>query len=203
MAGTPNLEWFVDQFCIGRLRGRKLYDACNDLVEAAPPGARGVLYLPFLKGERAPFLQPSATAGFLGVTDASQRGDLLRAIYEGVTFSLRDCYSAMGTPVDRVELTGGGARSDTWCQILADVLGCQVNRPQGSELGAKGAALLAGIGGGFYRGFEEAIEQTVRAEKTFSAEAKAKRIYDELFGLYRSLYQGLEPFWLRRAQLSI
>ncbi len=203
MAGTPNLEWFLEQIAIRGLHGRQLYGACNDLVAASPPGARGVLYLPFLMGERAPFLQPSATAGFFGVTPAAQQGDLLRAIYEGVAFSLRDCYHAMGTPVERVALTGGGGQSEIWCQILADILGCQVDRPPGSEMGAKGAALLAGIGSGFYRGFEEAMAQTVRTEKGFSPNVGSKSIYDQLFDLYRSLYQGLEPFWLRRAQLPI
>ncbi len=203
MTGTPNLDWFLDQFGIRGLRGQKLYAACNSMVAESPPGARGVVYLPFLKGERAPFLQPSATAGFFGMTHASQRSDLLRAIYEGVAFSLRDCYTAMDTHLERVVLTGGGARSEVWCQILADILGCQIDLPHGSELGAKGAALMAGISSGCYSGFNDAIERAVRMEKSFFPEAKTKVFYDVLYDLYRDLYRSLEPFWVRRSQLFV
>lgn len=201
LAGTPNIDWFIQ--AIGVPRGSRksresVYDACSRLIGGSAPGAGGIVYHPFLRGERAPFLQPAACASFFGISQATSRLDLLRAVYEGVALSLRDCYERTGRKVDQATLSGGGAQSAFWCQMLADVTGREIAVPAGAEFGAKGAALLAGIGAGRYADCQDAVRRTVVIERSYTPDPRVKGRYDDLYGLYRGLYESFEPFWLAR-----
>ena len=130
-----------------------------------PPGSDGVLWAPYLMGERTPHLDPNARAALVGLAASHTRAHVIRAILEGVTFSLKDTFSIfaeMQVPVTGVRLGGGGARSALWRQIQADVYGYPVEIVEAEEGAAYGAALLAGVGGAVWRTVEDACDAVVR-----------------------------------------
>jgi sugar (pentulose or hexulose) kinase len=176
--------------------------ACmEEAVAEARVGAGGVIYHPFLRGERAPFMNPSARAGFYGIGADTTRAELARAVYEGVGFAIRDCLDHTGTQVEEVMLAGGGAKSPVWCQILADATGRTMRIPRGSEFGTLGAAVAAGIGIGLFDGYEDAVRRSVRVERSYTPRPEVAGRYQGLYHLYRDLVTALETFWEKREGL--
>ncbi|HEX8351491.1 MAG TPA: xylulokinase, partial [Pyrinomonadaceae bacterium] len=146
-----SLRWFREQFGAGPDDGRDPYERLAEEASAAPPGSDGLLWTPYLMGERTPHLDPHARAALVGLTSSHTRAHVVRAILEGVAFSLRDTltvFAQMNVPVETIRLGGGGARSALWRQIQADVYGREVELVEADEGAAYGAALLAGVGGG-------------------------------------------------------
>jgi len=200
LTGTPNLDWAIEQFCgleanVASSR-QELFETVQALVQNSAPGANGLIYHPYLNpvGVIAPFVEPTARAQFFGMTSAHTRGDLLRAVYEGVALSIRDCYDAIGIP-EEIRLVGGGARSELWCQIIADCTGSQVLVPAGSEFGAKGAALLAAVGIQWFENISEAAKLTVSIRHTYHPNPDLKPVYDTVYATYRQLRNDLRPSW--------
>ena len=208
VAGTTNLDWFVDQFCgVEKAQsesGAALFARLEAMVESSGPGANGVLYQPYLSavGIMAPFFEPAARAQFFGMTREHNRADLLRAVYEGVALAIRDCYTTMHAPVSEIRLSGGGARSRVWGQIIADCMGVRVVVPAGSEFGTKGAALLAGVGAGWYDSIETAASSTVEIDRVYEPNTTLKLLYDENYALYCTLRDSLRPAWQQAAARS-
>ncbi len=206
MAGTPNLDWYLaamgEAFAAGA-EGKpgSVFAAMEAAVAAAPVGAGGLVYHPFLRGERAPFMNPAARAGFQGIGADTSRAMLARAVYEGVGYAIRDCLDHTGTRVEEVMLAGGGARSAVWCQILADATGRTMRIPRGAEFGTLGAAIAAGVGVGLFAGYEDAVARCVRVERTYAPRPEAAARYDGLYALYRQLVADLASFWERRERL--
>lgn len=159
------------------------------------PGADGLLFLPYLAGERTPHPDPLARGAFVGLTLRHGRAHLVRAVLEGVAFALRDSFElirATGAPTDGgVRVTGGGARSALWCQILADVLGEPVATVEAPEGAAFGAALLAAVGVGAWPSVPEACRATVRVGA--ATEPTAVPAYAEAYARYQGLYPALRP----------
>jgi xylulokinase len=178
----------------------------DDLVQAASriePGAEGLLFLPYLSGERTPHLDPRARGAFVGLTARHGVPHMTRAVMEGVVFSLRDSLEVMrelGTEVGQVRATGGGARSSLWRQLQADVYGLPIHRTTADEGPAHGAALLSGVAGGVYRDVEEACS-TVRLREEVT-EPERTGIYEELYEVYRSLYPATKSAMHRLAELT-
>ncbi|MBK8047565.1 MAG: carbohydrate kinase [Anaerolineales bacterium] len=169
MTCTPNLQWFVDQafapeLAAARTGGTNIWDHLEAIAGRMPLGANGVMYHPYLDpaGERAPIFAPHARAQFTGLSAHHTREDMLRAVYEGVALSVLDCYRWMSVPVTLLRLAGGGARSPLWGQMLADALGCPVEVAEGTEYGARGAVINAGVAIGVYASYATAVAQTVR-----------------------------------------
>lgn len=208
VAGTTNLDWFVDQFCgVEKARSAssaELFAQLEALVETSVPGARGVLYQPYLSavGIMAPFFEPAARAQFFGMTREHTRGDLLRAVYEGVALAIRDCYTAMNATVHEIRLSGGGARSRIWGQIIADCTGARVVVPAGSEFGTKGTALLAGVGIGWYDTIQAAASSTVEIERIYEPDQTQRPLYDENYAVYCALRDALRPVWQQASRRS-
>ncbi len=154
-AAGLSLRWFRDRFGVVQPAGLKqpadpYTNLCAEAAEA-PAGSDGVLWAPYLMGERTPHLDPHVRAALVGLTASHTRAHIVRAILEGVAFSLRDTltiFAEMNVPVDRIRLGGGGARAPLWRQIQADVYGRPVEILAAEEGAAYGAALLAGVGGG-------------------------------------------------------
>jgi L-xylulokinase len=163
---ATNLEWFVDQCCgderaEAKRRGISVYEVCNEEVASLPPGSTNIIFHPFLYGSN---VQPTARAGFFGVAGWHTRAHLLRALYEGVVYchlNHIEKLRAAGGQIQSARLTGGGSRSWVWTQIFADALQVPMEIADGTEVGARGAALSAGIGTGAYRDYAEAVEQAV------------------------------------------
>ncbi len=166
------------------------YDALVSLAEQAPPGAEGLVFLPYLSGERTPHLDPRARGGFVGLTLRHTVAHMTRAVMEGVTYSLSDCLdliTALGLSVGEARATGGGARSAFWRQMQADVFGLPVRRALADEGPALGAALLAGVASGAYGNVLDACD-TVRLDPEVTHPDPART---EVYARYRAVYDGL------------
>lgn len=168
------------------------YDDLTALAAGVPPASDGLLWAPYLFGERTPYLDPAARAAFVGITASTTPAHFVRAVLEGVAFSLNDTFTLfhdLGIPVDRIRLGGGGARGPLWCQIQADVYDHPVELLEAEEGGAFGAALLAGTGIGAWPTVEAACEATLRPAKII-APRNAKPMA-EAYLHYRRLYPAL------------
>jgi xylulokinase len=187
LSAGGSLSWWRDQ--AGADFGTLVGEA-----EAVEPGSEGLVFLPYLTGERTPHLDPHARGAFVGLTVRNGRGHLTRAVMEGVAFSMRDGLEIMrglGTPDDDVRAVGGGARSPLWLALQADVYGRPVRRTVIDEGPAYGAALLGGVAAGAFADVGEASERVrLREEVTEPDPERAKR-YDELYEVYTSLYPAL------------
>ncbi len=173
---------------------RDPYDVLAEYAATVAPGSDGLLFLPYLQGERTPVLDAEARGGWVGLTARHTRAHLVRSVLEGVAFSLRDCLDvvrASGVAVDNIRATGGGARSAVWRQILADVLGVPITPLRVEEGPAFGAALLAGVAVGVYPTIEAACTAVVQTAPPVSPEATAMARYAILAPQYDALYPAL------------
>lgn len=202
---TPNLDWFLREFgatfraeaeAVSSTDGA-LFAYLDQKVQATPVGSRGIIYHGYLApgGERAPFVRPSARGSFSGITGDHDRFDMLRAVYEGVAYGIRDCLDSIPTKVETVRMAGGGANSAVWCQIFADVLGRKIIVPAGTEFGAKGAAIVAGVGLGLYGSYEDGVDATVNIVREYEPDRAKTAIYDEFFAVYRDIRTLMMPVW--------
>jgi xylulokinase len=182
-----SLRWFRDTFASGID-----YDQLTAEASAIAPGSDGLFWTPYLFGERTPHLDPLARAAFVGLTASHTRAHCVRAVMEGVAFSLRDTlslFAELGIPVSRIRLGGGGARSPLWQQIQADVYGHPVELLAAEEGGAFGAALLAGVGIGAWPTVEAACAATVQVAQQI--EPKHASTMDDAYKEFRRLYPAL------------
>jgi xylulokinase len=193
-AAGLSLRWFRDQFGAGPENGRDPYERLTEEAASVAPGAGGALWTPYLMGERTPHLDPHARASLVGLTASHTRAHVIRAILEGVAFSLRDTFEIfkeMNVPVETVRLGGGAARSALWRQIQADVYGREVTTVEAEEGAAYGAALLAGVGSGAWPTVDAACERVVRVAAVISPQPSAVEIMDQQYEAYRALYPAL------------
>jgi sugar (pentulose or hexulose) kinase len=209
VSGTTSLDWFVAQFCAAERDAAtspaELFTRLEALAQQSQPGANDVLYLPYLGdlGITAPFYEPAARAEFFGLSDRHTRADLLRAVYEGIALSIRDGYAVLPQRAQEIRLSGGGARSAFWSQMIADTVGTTVVVPTGAtEYGAKGAALLAAVGVGLYVSVLDAVRATERGGARFEPRADLAGIYAERYAVYRALQGDLRRAWRMAAQGS-
>lgn len=204
LAAGGSLRWVRDSLCaaekdVARWTGEDVYEIMTREAMTVPPGAEGLLYLPYLIGERCPHPDPHARGVFAGLTLRHDRRHMIRSVLEGVIFSLRDVaelIKQMGIEVSQVRTSGGGAASGLWRQIHADVFGSEVVTVSGSsEGGAYGAALVAGAGVGVWSSVEEAVKVVKPESTTRPVPENTEETYERLFRLYRELYAALrEPF---------
>jgi len=183
-----SLRWFRDQF------GGDSYEELTADAAKVPAGANNLLWAPYLMGERTPHLDPNARAALVGLTASHTRGHIVRAVLEGVAFSLRDSFEIfreMNVPVESIRLGGGGARSKLWRQIQADIYRHAVDIVQAEEGAAYGAALLAGVGGGLWKSVEDACADVVRVVDRIEPNPAAVKVLDPLYRSYRELYPAL------------
>ena len=189
-----SLRWFRDQFEAGKDDGRDAYERLTEEASKTPPGADGLLWAPYLMGERTPHLDPNARGALVGITAQHTRAHLIRAIMEGVAFSLRDSLRLFGeidVPVESIRLGGGGARSAVWQQIQADVYGMPVELIEADEGAAYGAALLAAVGAGIWPSVEAACHEAVRVAKRVRPNPTVSARMDRQYEEYRKLYPAL------------
>ncbi len=175
-------------------------------ASAVAPGAGGLLFLPYLQGERAPVWDPTARGAFVGLTGRHARAHCARAVYEGVAFAVRDllerCQAAAGIAPDVLRVSGGGSASAFWNQVKADVTGLPVQRVAVPDAACLGAALLAAIGVGFFQNLDEAAGAMVRVGGIFDPIPAHVSRYDELFAAWRQLYPALHSIFSRLDDLS-
>ena len=177
-----------------------IFDAFDQIIPTVPPGSNGVVYTPWLYGERAPVDDANLRAGFLNISLDTNRSDLLRAVFEGVALNTRWLAGAvdkfLGAPVTSLVITGGGAQSDSWCQIFADVLGVEIRRDaQPVAVNARGAGWIGAVGAGMVS-FAE-IPALMRNDCVFEPDESHRATYDELFDVYQDLHKALAPVYKR------
>lgn len=193
LAAGGSLRWYRDTFGNG-----EKYDALLDKAQRVNPGADGVFFLPYLAGERTPYPDPNAQGAFFGLTLRHDRNHFIRAVLEGVAYSLRDCLElmkAIDIPIRQIRLSGGGAKSLLWRQIISDVINQEVVTLNSTEGAPYGAALLASVGTGYYSTVEEICEAAIEIGDRNEPDKANIGIYDNAYHLYRQLYPALkEPF---------
>lgn len=201
VAGTTNMDFCLEALCPDFKALPDPYGALSALAATGAAGGNGLTYVPFLSqiGIIAPRLEPGARAAFSGLDTSHVRSDLVRAVYEGVAYAIRDCYDRIGRPINAIRLVGGGARSRFWAQMIADVTGLDVEIPAGTEFGAKGAALLAGTAIGWYASVNQACTATFTLDRRHRPDPALKGAYDQAYGRYRAVcdaaLDGLAPLY--------
>jgi L-xylulokinase len=201
---ASNLEWFVTEFfgaekTLAEAAGRSVYDVCNELVAATKPEDASIVFLPFLYGSN---VGPDAKACLLGLNGWHTRGHVLRAIYEGVVFGHRahvDRLLKFRAMPATIRLTGGAARSRVWVQVFADCFQVPVDIPDGTELGALGAAIAASVAAGCHPGYKEAIAAMVRFSRRQEPDPARKGLYAAKYERYRKVIAALDPIWTQLA----
>jgi xylulokinase len=197
-AAGYSLRWFRDQFGASGDPAQDAYARLMTEASAAPAGSGGLLWAPYLLGERTPYLDPHARGALVGISAAHTRGHVIRAILEGVAFSLRDSltiFAELKIPVDSIRLGGGGARGALWRQVQADVYGMPVGLLEVEEGPAYGAALLAAVGVGNWISVEKACDATVRVSQRIEPDPQHVALMNRRYDSYRKLYPALRDIW--------
>lgn len=202
--GGGTLNWFGREFGqeekrIGDAEGTSSFEVMSREAAAVPPGSGGVVFLPYMKGERSPLWNPDAKGVFYGLGYDKSRGHVIRSMMEGVAYSLRhnlETAEEIGAMVSELHSVGGSANSHVWTQLKADATGKRILVPYSDHATSLGAAILAGVGVGAYTGFEEAVRKTVAVRRIHQPDSQARLAYDQGFSTYKRLSRLLdEHMW--------
>jgi xylulokinase len=198
-AAGLSLRWFRDRFeCPSSKPGGDPYEKLTAEAATAPPGADGLLWAPYLMGERTPHLDAEARGALAGLTASHTRAHIVRAILEGVAFSLKDTFTIfkeMNVPVKSIRLGGGGARSPLWRQIQADVYGHEVEIVEAEEGAAYGAAILAGVGARIWPSVDAACESVVRVVDRIPRNPANAEVMEKNYAAYRRIYPAMKSIF--------
>ncbi len=200
LSAAGSLRWYRDTLAPG-----VSYDQLLQPAAAVPAGCEGLLFLPYLTGERTPHPDPLARGSFVGLTVRHTLPHMTRAVLEGVAFGLRDSFELMKgvglSAIQQVRVSGGGARSPLWRQILADVLGSELVTVNTTEGAAYGAALLAGVGAGVWPSVDDACAAAIQTTGSTAPNPTAVDYYNRAYAQYRDLYPILKPVFANLATL--
>jgi len=192
LSAAGSLQWYRDT-----LAPEVPFDDLLVPAQDIPAGSDGLFFLPYLTGERTPHPDPLARAAFVGLTIRHSRHHMTRAVLEGVAFGLRDCMELIRSAglgeILQVRVSGGGAKSALWRQILSDVMTTELVTVNTTEGAAYGAALLAGVGAGIWKNVEESCQATIRILQSTQPRIEAVKIYQESYPQYQALYPALKP----------
>lgn len=208
-AAGLSLKWFKDNFCQDYVEEAArqdvdVYDLINRDIANIPVGSDKLIYLPYLMGERTPHLDPDCRGVFFGLSAIHTKAHMLRAVMEGVSYSLSDCndiLKEMGIDVDSMMACGGGGKSPVWRQMLADLYDCSVNTVRQTEGPALGVAILAGVGCGIYESVEEACDELISEAQSTGADSSVVGKYKAYHELYKELYGNLKNSYKKLAAL--
>lgn len=195
-----SLKWFRDNFCIEEKRVAELmevdpYVLLDQEAEKVDPGSNGLIYLPYMMGERTPHLDPFARGVFFGLSAKHEKRDMIRSVMEGVVYSLKDCLEiikGMGVDIREVRASGGGGKSRLWRQMQADIFGTDITTINSSEGPALGVALLAGVGAGVYDSVPQACEACIGVKSVQNPDMDLNARYSKFYTIYRQLYHSLK-----------
>lgn len=204
-----SLKWFRDNFCgsekeTAKLMGVDEYYLMDKEAESVEVGSNRLLYLPYLMGERTPHLDPNARGVFFGLSAMHTKKDMLRAVMEGVSYSLRDCvevFREMKININDMMACGGGGSSPLWRSMLADLYNCPVKTLASKEGPALGVALLASVGAGIYSSVGEACKQVIEINKTQEPNVQNVGEYEKYYRLYREIYPALKDSFSKLSAL--
>jgi xylulokinase len=196
-----SLRWVRDhlggqEVSLGAVLKQDSYELLTQQAAQAKPGCEGLIFLPYLMGERTPHLDANARGVLFGLTGRHTRADVLRAVLEGVAYSLKDSFlifEEMQVPVTQVRASGGGGRSALWRQIQADIFDKEICTVVADEGAAFGAALVAAVGAGGFGSVEEACTRSIQLTNQTKPIAENAKRHAEYYKVYRSLYGALKP----------
>lgn len=199
-----SLRWFRDNFCncemeTAKYSGMDVYDIMSREAALSKPGSGGIIYLPYLMGERTPHLDPFAKGVFFGITGRSNKNDMLRSVMEGVSYSLKDCMDIieeMGVEIKEVRASGGGGKSPLWRQIQGDMFNREVTTINSSEGPALGVAILAMVGAKIYSSVGEACDKIIKRNESQLPIEENTLIYNKYGNIYKKLYLSLKENFL-------
>ncbi|MGQ9514183.1 MAG: xylulokinase [Thermoproteota archaeon] len=200
LSAGGSLRWFRDALCSeeirsGKERGLDPYVILADeLAPQAEPGCEGLIFLPYLIGERTPYPNPNARGVFFGLTLRHKKAHLVRSVMEGVAYGMRDSLELvkdLGIKIEQIRASGGGGRSPLWRQIQADIYGTEIVTVSVDEGPAFGAALIAGVGAGVFSSVEDACERAVTLATRTQSISENVKLYEEYYSIYRELYVAL------------
>ncbi|MAT16718.1 MAG: xylulokinase [Planctomyces sp.] len=200
LSAGGSLQWYRNQLgeeAVRKAKKEKVdpYEIITRQAAEAEPGSEGLYFLPYLAGERTPHADPHARGAWIGLSLRHGRAHLVRSLMEGATYAMKDCLEiikGMNVPVQEIRVSGGGARSQFWRQMQADIYGqsvCTINAEEGP---AYGVALLAAAGTGAYKDVVEACNATISVTSTTKPVARVKRTYEKLYPMYGQLYRSLQ-----------
>lgn len=210
MAGG-SYQWARDQLCsieqqAAQSLGISPYELMNISAEKSPPGANGLIFLPYLLGERSPRWNPRARGAFVGLTVRHTRADMVRAVLEGITMNLRvilDAFTAQGAQISDMRVIGGGARGRFWNQMMADIYGIPVHRLAIlQEATSMGAAVAGGVGVGLYPDFSMSETMNEIAE-TFEPNPQSQSVYEQVYPIFEAAYRALVPIYDMFAEAAL
>lgn len=201
LSAAGSLQWYRDT-----LAADTSFDELMTEAAVAPPGSEGLIFLPYLSGERTPYPDPFARGAWVGLTLRHKRGHLTRSVLEGVAFGLKDCFdliqgAGLGA-IEQVRVSGGGAKSALWRQILADVLGAELVMVNAIEGAAYGGAILAGVGCGAWPDVDTACSNLIRIVEQVAPDQKRLALYGLMHEQYKELYPALRPSFNRLASIA-
>jgi len=186
LAAGYSLSWFRETFA-----GNESFDSLLERVGEVPPGANGLLFTPYLAGERTPYADANIRASFIGMDGSHRRDDFVRAVMEGITFSLLDSveiFREAGKTIPSIVSIGGGAKNEHWLQMQADIFNTAVIRLESEQGPGMGAAMLAALGCGWFSDLEQCAEQFIRPAGEYVPNAANAERYRELYQVYRKVY---------------
>ena len=202
LSAAGSLQWYRDNLAPGTS-----FDILNSEADSISPGSEGLIFLPYLTGERTPHPDPMARGAWIGLTVRHTRAHLTRSVLEGVAFGIRDSFSLIKSAglgdIKQVRISGGGAKSQLWQQIMADVLGSELVTVNTTEGAAYGAALLAGVGIGAFESVQEACNKTIQITGITNPSESTTNIYNDYYARYQALYPALADEFKQIARVSI
>jgi xylulokinase len=201
LSAGGSLQWYRDT-----LAPETSFDDLMAEAAVVPPGSEGLIFLPYLSGERTPYPDPLARGAWVGLTLRHTRGHLTRSLLEGVAFGLKDCFeliqgAELGA-IEQVRVSGGGAKSALWRQILADVLGAELVTVNTTEGAAYGAAILAGTGYGAWPDVDTACSNVIKIVDRVSPDHKRVAVYGLVHEQYKELYPALKPSFIKLSSIA-
>ncbi|MGH7215295.1 MAG: FGGY-family carbohydrate kinase, partial [Tepidisphaeraceae bacterium] len=205
-----SFQWFRNNLAseeVATAKRKKVdpYELLIAAAQKAPPGCEGLFFLPYLTGERCPHPDPHARGGWVGVTARTDRNAMIRSLLECVTYGMRDAIEIMremSVPITQVRASGGGARSDFWRHLQADVYQQPIVLTNATEGPAYGVALLAGVGTGVWKSVEEACKASIKQTTRIVPNRKLSAVYDRHYAVYRKLYFDLKDRFREMAALA-
>lgn len=196
------MRWFEKEFAdyerqMEESLGTSSLDQLNEIAREIPPGSDGLIFLPYMAGERTPIWDDDAKGVYYGMDFAKTKGHFVRAAMEGVAYALRhnlQFAEGAGACVEELRAVGGSANSLLWTQIKADVTGKRIVVPSSDTATPLGAAILAGVGTGVYESFQEAVDMTVKITRVHEPDMEVHEKYQTYYEMYLGLYENLKDF---------
>ena len=200
------MRWLEREFgayerIAGKEQGKSSLDLFNEEAAKVPAGSEGVIFLPYMAGERSPIWDPDAKGVFYGLDFSKTKGHLIRAAMEGTAYALKhnlDVAESVGAKVEVLRAMGGSANSLLWTQIKADITGKPIVVPASDTATTLGAMILAGVGTGVYKDFDEAVTKTIEVRRQHAPNTENRAVYDADYETYLELYQQLKGIMKKR-----